>query len=167
MNVVSVQVLRVIVVIALIGSLVIQLGFIPLAWLEARGESPLVTVLAVIGLLGVLALQVIGVCILRLLGMVRRGRVFSPRAFSFVDAITAALGVGAVLVLAIAVVGAIANRTSAGDVVAPGVVGMVCGLALVVAGVCLVVHVQRQLLAQATRTLQRAEQLQSELDEVV
>lgn len=166
MSAISVHVLRGIVVIALLGSLVVQWGFIPLAWWQSRPDA-VTTALAVIGILGVLALQVIGVCILRLLGLVRRGRVFSPRAFRYVDVITASLGAGALLVLSIAVVGAIANRTTPGDEVAPGLVGLICGIALVIAGVALVVHVQRQLLAQATRTLARAEHLQSELDEVI
>jgi hypothetical protein len=51
--------------------------------------------------------------------------------------------------------------------VAPGVVGLVCGAALVVAGVALVVYVQRMLLAQAVDRDAEARALQSELDEVI
>lgn len=44
---------------------------------------------------------------------------------------------------------------------------MICGLALVVAGVALVITVQRQLLVQAVEARDRAAPLQSELDEVI
>lgn len=51
--------------------------------------------------------------------------------------------------------------------VAPGVVGLACGAAVVVAEVALVVYVQRMLLAQAVARDAQARELQSELDEVI
>lgn len=64
-----------------------------------------------------------------------------------------------------AALGAVANPASPGDEIAWGLVGVLCGAALVIAGVALVSHVHRQLLVRATETLVRAEGLQSELDE--
>lgn len=170
MSALSIQILRVIIVIALAGSLVVQVLLVPSAYRDLTppgGGGPLALVLAVIAVLGVLSLQVIGVSILRLLVLVRRGRVFSPRAFRWVDLIIGAVGAEAVLVLGVAVTAAIANRTHPGDELAPGAIRMICGAALVVAGVALVITVQRQLLVQAVEARDRAATLQSELDEVI
>ena len=170
MGAVPVQILRVIIWICLAGSVVMQLGFVPLAaWELLDSGAPLGVVVAFGGILvlGVLGLQVVGVSILRLLTLVRRGRVFSPRSFRHVDRIVRAVAGEAVLVFGLALVGAVVNRMTPGDELAPGLIGMICGAALVVAGVALVIHVQRQLLAQAVATRARAEDLQSELDEVI
>lgn len=170
MGAVPVQILRVIIWLCLVGSLVVQLGFAPLvAWEMWDSGAPLgvVVALAALLVLGVFGLQVVGVSILRLLTLVRRGRVFSPRSFRHVDRIVRAVAGEAVLVFGLAVLGAVVNRMTPGDELAPGLIGMICGAALVVAGVALVIHVQRQLLAQAVATRVRAEDLQSELDEVI
>ena len=170
MGAVPVQILRVIIWISLAGSLVIQLGFTSLvAWEMHDSGAPLAAILVVVALLvlGVLGLQVVGASILRLLTLVRRGRVFSPRAFRHVDRIIGAVAGEALLLCALAVFASIVNRLTPGDELAPGLVAMICGASLVMAGVALVILVQRQLLVQATETLARAEGLQSELDEVI
>lgn len=170
MGAVPVQVLRVIIWLCLAGSLIVQLGLAPLVcWEMADSGAPLGAVVLVGALLvlGVLGLQVVGVSILRLLTLVRRGRVFSSTAFRHVDRIIGAVAGESVLVLTFAVLGAVANRTTPGDEIAPGLIGLLCGAALVVAGVALVIYVQRQLLVQATETHARAQGLQSELDEVI
>ena len=118
-------------------------------------------------MLGVLTLQVAAICIWRLLTMVARGTVFSVRAFRYVDVVIGALTTGALLVLAVAVVARLANDGVEGDAVAPGLVGLVCGLALVVAGIALLVYVMRALLAQAVSLDTQARTLRSELDEVI
>ena len=92
---------------------------------------------------------VVLVCVWRLVTMVRRGTVFSHAAFRYVDVVIGAIAAAAVLVFALAVV------LAPGEAVAPGVVLLVCGVALGVLGVALIVFVQRMLLAQA------------ELDEVI
>lgn len=170
MSALTIQILRVIIVIALAGSLVVQVLIVPSAYGDLTppgGGGPFSYVLATIAVLGVLALQVIGVSILRLLVLVRKGRVFSPRAFRWVDLIIGAVAAEAVLVFGVAVTAAIANRTHPGDELAPGAIGMICGVALVIAGVALVIAVQRQLLVQAVEARDRAADLQSELDEVI
>lgn len=157
----TVLALRVVIAIAFAGSLVVQGLVVPLLWLDLDDARPSVRVpLVVIVVLGVLALQVIGIGIWRLLTMVRRGTVFSYAAFRYVDLVIGAIAAAAVLVFAIAVVAAYSNRTTPGDEVAPGLVGLVCGLALVVGGVALVVLVLRALLVQAVA-------LRTELDAVV
>ena len=51
--------------------------------------------------------------------------------------------------------------------VPPGVVGLICGAVAGIAGVALVVLVQRMLLAQAVDLDAEATHLQAELDEVI
>lgn len=163
-----IRTLQLVIAIALAGSLVVQAVLLPLLWVDLEGlaTGPRVALIASF-FLGVLCLQVIAVCIWRLLTMVRRGTVFSSAAFRYVDVVIGAIATGSALVLAVAVVSVVLNRTTAGDVVPPGMVGLMCGIALVVAGVALVVYVMRTLLVQAVETAARAEHLRSELDEVI
>jgi len=163
-----IRVLQLVIAVALVGSVVVQAVLLPLLWVDMEGLATGARVTLVASFfLGVVCLQVIAVCILRLLGMVRRGTVFSSAAFRYVDVVIGAIATGSVVVLAVAVVLAVLNRTTPGDEVAPGIVGLICGLALVVAGVALVVYVMRTLLVQAVETAARAEHLRSELDEVI
>ncbi|MCG8656008.1 DUF2975 domain-containing protein [Yimella sp. NH-Cas1] len=99
--------------------------------------------------------------------MARRATVFSHDSFHYVDGVIASIGAGSLLLFAVAVVARFANHSTAGDEVAPGVVGLICAASLVVAGVALVVYVLRALLAQAVTLDSRAKYLQSELDEVI
>lgn len=164
----AVLALRVVIVLALLGSVAVQAVMVPLLWADARDVSGGVRIsLAVIVVLGVLCLQVVAVCIWRLLTMVRRGTVFSAASFRYVDITIGAIAAGALLVFAVAVVARFANHDVPGDEVAPGIVGLICGLALVIAGVALVVYVLRVLLAQAVALDVEARHLQAELDEVV
>ena len=164
----AVTTLRVIIAIALVGSGVVQAVMVAALWVESDdGPTGIGVSLAVIGVLGVACLQVIAVCIWRLLTMVRRGTVFSPTSFRYVDGVIGAIATGAVLVLSVAVVARFANHSTPGDEVAPGIVGLICGLSLVVGGVALVVYVLRVLLAQAVALDSETKHLQSELDEVI
>lgn len=165
---VAILALRVVIVLAFAGSLFVQLVLVPLVWVDSENDRPEI-VLPLLGLfvLGVVCMQVCAVCIWRLLTMVRRGTVFSHAAFRYVDTIIGAILTASLLVFGVAVVGAISNRTTPGDEVAPGVVALICGVSLVIAGVALVVLVQRALLAQAVDRDTEARHLQSELDEVI
>jgi DUF2975 family protein len=163
-----IRTLRVLIAIALIGSVVVQAVIVALPWQGADGEPTGVGVtLAVIGVLGVATLPIIAVCIWRLLTMVRHGTVFAPAAFRFVDLIIGAIGAAAVLTFSVAVVARFANHAVPEDAIAPGLVGVICGVALVIAGVALVVYVMRTLLAQAVALDSQAKHLQSELNEVI
>ena len=164
----TVLVLRVVIATAFAGSLVVQGALTPLLWQDLDGAPAgvRITVVAIV-VLGVATMQVIGVCIWRLLTMVRKGTVFSPASFRYVDIVIGAIAAAAVLTLGLAVVAAYSNRATPGDVVAPGIVGLICGAALVTAGVALVVLVLRLLLAQAVALAVETRQLRSELAEVI
>ena len=73
----------------------------------------------------------------------------------------------AALVAVLVTLPAMAVTLAPGEAVAPGIVGLICGLSLVVAGVALVVLVLRMLLAQAVALDAEATHLKSELDEVI
>ena len=164
MGEVAVLALRVVLALALAGSLVVQAVLLPLLWTDL-GDSDLATGQAVtivlLVLLGVLAMQVTAVCIWRLLTMARRGTVFSPAAFGYVDVVIGAVLTAAVLVFGVAV------ALAPGEAAAPGVVALVCGVSLVVAGIGLIVLVMRTLLAQAVALDARAHELRAELDTVI
>ena len=158
----AVLALKAVLAVALLGSLVVQGVMVPLLWQDLDDAPAGVRVpLIVIIVLGIACLQVIAVCLWRLLTMVRRGTVFSHAAFRYVDVVIGATALGAVLTFGIAVV------LAPGDSAAPGTVGLICGVSLVVAGVALLVLVLRMLLVQAVAIDSRARDLQSELDEVI
>ncbi|WP_203136023.1 DUF2975 domain-containing protein [Microbacterium sp. JZ31] len=153
--------LQIVIALSLAGSLVVQTVILPLLWIDLEGEVlwgriALITIAA----LWILGLQVCAVCIWRLLAMVRRGSVFSPAAFRWVDVIIGAIAFDAVVTFALAVLLAIGPT-------APGVVALVCGASLVTAGVALLVVVMRRLLQQAMDRETEARTLRSELDEVI
>jgi hypothetical protein len=164
----TVRVLRVVIVLAFLGSLVVQAVLVPLLWLDLDGAPGGVRLPVVVTVfLGVVAMQVVGVCIWRLLTMVRRATVFSHASFRYVDTVIGAIAAASALTFALAVLAARSNRTAAGDAVAPGVVALICGASLVIAGVAMVVLVLRTLLAQAVALDAEAKHLQAELDEVI
>ncbi|MGO4147418.1 DUF2975 domain-containing protein [Paenarthrobacter sp. YAF11_1] len=155
--------LRVVIALVLAGSLFVQVRMVPLLstdLMEAGApDGPRIALLAIV-VLGILCVQVVAVCVWRLLTMVRRGTVFSHRAFRFVDVIFGAIAFAAVLMFAIAVI------LAPGET-APGIVLLICGAALMIGGVALVVLVMRTLLAQAVARDVEAAGLRAELDEVI
>lgn len=158
----AVLALKAVLAVALLGSLVVQGVMVPLLWRDLDDAPAGVRVpLIVVIVLGIACLQIIAVCLWRLLTMVRRGTVFSHAAFRYVDVVIGATALGSVLTFGIAVV------LAPGDSAAPGTVGLICGVSLVVAGVALLVLVLRMLLVQAVAIDSRARDLQSELDEVI
>jgi hypothetical protein len=157
----SIVVLRVVIALALAGSLLVQTLIVPLMWIDLEGEllSARIAIVA-IAVLGVATMQVFGVCVWQLLAKVRRGSVFSTASFRYVDVIIGAITAAAVLTFALAVVLAPGN-------VAPGIVGLICGAALVLGGMALLVVVMKTLLAQAIERENEARALRSELNEVI
>lgn len=155
--------LRVVIAMVLAGSLFVQVRMVPLLstdLVEAGApDGPRIALLAIV-VLGILCVQVVAICVWRLLTMVRRGTVFSHRAFRFVDIIFGAIAIAAVLMFGIAVI------LAPGET-APGIVLLICGAALMIGGVALVVLVMRTLLAQAVARDVEAAKLRSELDEVI
>lgn len=153
--------LRVVIALSLAGSLFVQAVILPLVWLDLEGEELWARIAVItIAALWIMTLQVTAVCIWQLLTLVRRGSVFSQASFRYVDVIIGAIAAAAALTFTLAVLMAPGQA-------APGVVGLVCGAALVTAGVALVIVVMRMLLAQAVDRESEARRLRSELDEVI
>lgn len=157
--------LRLVIAGGLLGSLFVQTVMVPLLAIDMRGADPEVldlrTPLIVIVVLGIMTVQVVMVCVWRLLTMVRRGTVFSHAAFRYVDVVIGAVTVASLLLFGLGVL------LAPGEAVAPGVVLLVGGAAVLVAGIALVVLVMRTLLAQAVARDAEASSLQAELDEVI
>jgi hypothetical protein len=140
----------------------VQAVMLPLFWIDLDEAPAAVRVpLVVIVFLGIVTMQVTAVCVWRLLTMVRRATVFSLAAFRYVDIVFGAVAAASVLMFGMAV------TLAPGEAVAPGVVGLICGLSVVVAGVALIVLVLRTLLAQAVARDAEAHDLQAELNEVI
>lgn len=155
--------LRAVLALALAGSLFVQLRTVPLLSkdLEEAGTDAGVRISALlIVVLGIAAVQVTLVCVWRLLTMVRRGTVFSHAAFRYVDVIFWAIAAASVLVFGIAVL------LAPGDA-APGIVLLICGASLLIAGMALIMLVLRALLAQAADRDAEASQLRAELGGVI
>ncbi|NIZ93146.1 DUF2975 domain-containing protein [Kineococcus rubinsiae] len=161
----TVLVLRVVLAAVLAGALFLQVVLVPLLAADLAGAGPAVravrTPVVVIVVLGIVTVQVCAVCVWRLLTMVRRGTVFASRAFRPVDVVIGAIGAAAVLAFALGVV------LAPGEAVAPGVVLLLGGAGVLIAGIALIVLVQRTLLVQAVARDREAATLQAELDEVV
>lgn len=139
----TVVVLQVVIALALAGSLVVQTVMMPTVWVDLAGEAlwgriALVSILV----LEVVAAQVCGVCLWALLTKVRRGSLLGPASFRYLDVMAGALFAAAALALLLAVL-------LAPGTIAPGVVALICGAALVLGGSALLVVVLRGLLRQA------------------
>jgi hypothetical protein len=157
--------LRVVGVVVFAGSVFVQAVMVPLLASDLRGAGPDVaavsTPVLVIVVLGVVTIEVTVVCVWRLVTMVRRGTVFSHAAFRYVDVIIAAVASACLLTFALGVV------LAPGEAVAPGVVLLIGGAGVIVAGIALIILVLRMLLAQAVARDAEALHLQAELDEVI
>ena len=156
--------LRAVLAATLAGSVFVQVVMVPLMAIDLEEADPDVAHLqipfAVLMILTIVTAQV-KVCIWRLVTMVRRGTVFSHAAFRYVDVMIGAAAAAALLTFALAVV------LAPGDAIPPGMVLLVCGGAVVAAGLGLIVLVLRMLLAQAISREAEAYALRAELDEVI
>ncbi len=158
--------LRVVLAVALAGSLFVQAVMVPLLATDLDEDlgsdvAAVAVPIIVIIVLGIVTIQVCMVCVWQLLTMVRRGTVFSPAAFRYVDVVIGAIAVASGLMFGLGVV------LAPGEAAAPGVVLLIGGAAVLIAGVALIVVVLRMLLVQAVARDTEAQQLQSELDEVI
>ncbi|MEU8384300.1 DUF2975 domain-containing protein [Streptosporangium sp. NPDC048865] len=161
----TVLALRVVLAVLLAGSVFVQAVMLPLLAADMEGFRPefayLRVPILVIALLGVVTVQVVLVCVWRLVTMVRRGTVFSHAAFRYVHIVIGALVAAALVVFAFAVL------LAPGDPVAPGVVLLICGCVVAILGVALIVLVLRMLLAQAVARDVEAARMRAELEEVI
>jgi hypothetical protein len=157
----TVQALRAVLVLVLAGTVFVQaLMVLALATKPDDGSLPL-TPLRVVTILGMVSVQVALVCVWRLVTMVRRGTVFSPAAFRYVDVVIGAIVAAALVWFAVTVLNAPGQRDD------PGVTLIMGGVGVAILGVALIVLVLRMLLAQAVARDGEAAQLRAELDEVI
>jgi hypothetical protein len=162
----TVLALRIVLALALAGSVFVQAVMVPLLARDLNEDftpdfAAVSSAVIVIVLLGIVTIQVTMVCVWRLLTMVRRGTVFSHAAFRYVDVVTGAVAAASLLTFGLGVV------LAPGESVAPGVVLLIGGAGVLIAGVALVVVVLRMLLVQAVARDAEAKHLQDELDEVI
>lgn len=162
----TVLAVRIVLALVLVGSLFVQVVMVPLmaidlAHLLAPEDAHLRVPLIVIAVLAILTVEVAVVCVWQLVTMARRGTVFSHAAFRYVNVIIIAVAVASVLTFALGVL------LAPGEAVAPGVVLLIGGAGVLIAGVALIVLVLRALLAQAVARDAQANELQAELDEVI
>lgn len=167
----TVLALRAVLMVLAAGSVFVQAVMVPLLAIDLEELDAVLAYLRtpflVITVLGIVTVQVVLVCVWRLVTMVRRGTVFSHAAFRYVHVVIGAIVAAALLMFALAVLLASANHVVLGDVVAPGMVLLMCGAVVAVLGVALIVLVLRMLLAQAVARDVEAAQMQAELEEVI
>ena len=159
----TVQSLRAVLVIMLVGTVFIQAGMV---WALASGSDPEdgsapLTALRVATILGMVSVQVALVCVWRLVTMVRRGTVFTHAAFRYVDIMIGAIVSAALVWFAVTAVNAPGQRED------PGVTLIMAGIGVAILGVALIVLVLRMLLAQAVARDVEAAKMRAELDEVI
>ena len=165
MGTLTILTLRIVLAMVLAGSVFVQAVMVPLLAIDLNELDPdyayLRTPLLVIVVLGIVSIQVVLLCVWRLVTMVRRGTVFSHAAFRYVDVVIGAVASASLLTFVLGVV------LAPGEAVAPGIVLLIGGAAVLVAGIALIVLVMRMLLAQAVARDAEAHHLQAELDEVI
>ena len=159
----TVRALRAVLGLVLAGTVFIQALMV---WVLISGSDPEdgslpLTSLRVITILGLVSVQVTGVCVWRLVTMVRRGTVFSHAAFRYVDVIIGAIVAAALVWFAVTALNAPGQRDD------PGVTLIMGGIGVAILGVALIVLVLRMLLAQAVARDVEAAQMQADLDEVI
>ena len=159
----TVRALRAVLAVVLTGTVLIQ---VLMVWTLISGSDPEdgshpLTALRLITILGLVAVQVILVCVWRLVTMVRRGTVFSEAAFRYVDIVIGAIVAAALVWFTVTAI----NAPDQGD--DPGVTLIMGGVGVAILGVALIVLVLRMLLAQAVARDVEATQLAAELNEVI
>jgi hypothetical protein len=165
MGTLTILILRIVLAMVLAGSVFVQLVMVPLLAIDLNDLRPefayLRTPLLIIVVLGIVTIQVVLVCVWRLVTMVRRGTVFSDASFRYVNVVIGAIAAASLLTFALGVL------LAPGEAVAPGIVLLIGGAAVLVACIALIVLVMRELLAQAVARDAEAHHLQAELDEVI
>jgi Protein of unknown function (DUF2975) len=161
----TVLALRIVLAVVLAGSVFVQAVMVPLLTIDmdhaGGGVADRRFQVAAIVIVGIATIQVVVVCVWKLLTMVRRGTVFSEAAFRYVHIIIAAAAAACLLTLGLAA------TLAPGEEVPPGFVLLIGGVAVMVAGIALIVLVLRMLLAQAVALDAEATQLQAELEDVI
>ncbi|AYC43886.1 DUF2975 domain-containing protein [Streptomyces griseorubiginosus] len=157
----AVRALRAVLVVVLTGTVGVQVLMVWALATDPEDGSMALTLMRLITILGMVSVQVTGVCVWRLVTMVRRGTVFSHGAFRYVDGIIGAITSASLLWFAVTAVNAPGQRDD------PGVSVIMAGIGLAILGVALIVLVLRTLLAQAVARDVEAARMQAELNEVI
>ncbi len=151
-------VLKALIVVMIGLVLVAQIGMVPAVAAVTAAQNPDLAFLRVPGIIGAVVflafVQIVLLCIWKLLSLVRADEIFSRRAFRYVDMIIGVMIAAAALILAALVVIYSAKAVNPG-ILLLGVLGIVVGVAL-----ALLVAVLRGLLRKAL-------QLEQDLSEVV
>ncbi|WP_019136742.1 DUF2975 domain-containing protein [Cellulomonas massiliensis] len=160
----TIRVLRLVLAGLLLGLVAVQAGVLPALARDLEEVPELASarwLVAGLCIAGLVAVEVVLVCVWRLLTLVRRDAVFSVAAFRWVDAVAWASLAAAACAFVLGLV------LAPGDVAPPGFV-LIVGLAGAGAlAVALVVVVLRLLLAKAVALDATATTLRAELDEVI
>jgi hypothetical protein len=157
----AVHALRAVLVVVLAGTVLVQVLMVwALATKPDNGSLPL-TAFRVLTIVGLVTVEVTLVCVWRLVSMVRRGTVFSPAAFRYVDIVIGAIVAAALVWFTVTAVNAPGQRDD------PGVTLIMGGIGVAILGVALIVLVLRMLLAQAVARDVEASRMRAELDEVI
>ena len=159
----AVGALRAVLVVMLAGTVLVQALMV---WVLASGSNPEggslpLTAFRVITIVGLVSVQVTGVCVWRLVTMVRHGTVFSHAAFRYVDIVIGAIVAAALLWFTVTAI------TAPGQRAQPGVTGIMGGIGVAILGVALIVLLLRMLLAQAVARDVEAARMRAELDGVI
>src|ERR1700753_1973275 len=122
----AVGALRVVLAGVLAGTVLVQAL---IAWVLVSGSDPEdgslpLTAFRVITIVGLTSVEVIGVCVWRLVTLVRRGAVFSPAAFRYVDVVIGAIVAAALAWFAVAAVNAPGQRDDPGVTLILGGIGV-------------------------------------------
>lgn len=155
--------LRVLLVLLFVGLLAAQAFSLPGTFAHqaatSPGLGPIPAILLTVGILGFLCVQIVIVCIWKLLSLVKTDRIFSARAFTWVDTILWTM-VAAWVLLTVAAIALVAIIYFTPELRDPGVPIVLFGAVLVGGVLVLVFVVMRALLRQAAT-------LRSDLDEVI
>ncbi|MHA7281496.1 DUF2975 domain-containing protein [Arthrobacter sp. TMS2-4] len=161
----TVAALRLVLAMMFAGSIFIQVVVLSLLTRDIREADPDVAMILIpmvtLSVSAILAGQVAVVCVWGLLTMVRRGTVFSTDAFRLVHLVIGAFAAASLLTFGLGV------ALAPGEAVAPGVVLLIGGVAVMLAAVALIVLVLKALLKQAVARDVEARNLRTELDEVI
>lgn len=160
MGTVMAMALRALLGLLLAGTLFVQTVMVPLVEVDADLADRHVP-LRVLAVLGVVTVQIVAICVWRLVTMVRRGTVFSDVSFRYVDGVLGALVTAALVMFVLGFV------LAPGEAVAPGIVLLLGAGGVALLGVALLVVVLRTLLAQAVARDVEATRMQAELDAVI
>ena len=165
MSRISIMALRGILSVVLAGTLFVQVGMVPMIAVNevarpGAPEVPAVALLAYLVLAGIV-IEICAVCVWKLATRVARSTVFDPGSFKYVSPIIVSVAAGSLATFALAAL------LAPGEDIAPGMVLLIGGFGILLAGISVIGYVLRQLLIQATRTEAQAAALRTELGGVI